>query len=138
MKFVAALLCLLLWAGSEVSARPPCNYPPTQWCSSYQIAAACQVEHQCLEFKLKRDADPVVISLFYESLCGACRGFLALQLFPTWLMLNDIMNVTLIPYGNAMEKNESGKWVFTCQHGEQECMGNMIEVRIGLSRTWGD
>ncbi|XP_041059644.1 gamma-interferon-inducible lysosomal thiol reductase-like [Carcharodon carcharias] len=128
MKVTDVVVCLLFWAAREVDARPPCNYPPAQWCSSYQIATACQVEHECLEYKLKKKVDPVVISLYYESLCGACRSFLVFQLYPTWLMLNDIMNITLIPYGNAMEKNESGKWIFSCQHGEQECTGNMIET----------
>jgi hypothetical protein len=27
------------------------------------------------------------------------------------------------------EKGISGQWKFTCQHGEQECVGNLIEVR---------
>uniref|UniRef100_UPI00398EDEB9 gamma-interferon-inducible lysosomal thiol reductase n=1 Tax=Pristiophorus japonicus TaxID=55135 RepID=UPI00398EDEB9 len=125
---VAVVVACVLWAVSEADGRPACAYPPAQWCDSHHIAVACQVEQQCLGFKLKKEVDPVMISLYYESLCQACRYFLALQLFPTWLMLNDIMNVTLVPYGNALEKNESGKWVFDCQHGEQECTGNMIET----------
>ncbi|XP_067872045.1 gamma-interferon-inducible lysosomal thiol reductase-like [Heterodontus francisci] len=128
MKVIAVLVCLLLWAVREGDTRSACNYPPAQWCNSYQIATACQVEHQCLEYMLKKNVEPVVISLYYESLCGACRSFLVFQLYPTWLMLNDIMNVTLVPYGNAVERNESGKWIFNCQHGVQECTGNMIET----------
>jgi len=35
------------------------------------------------------------------------------------------MNFTLFPYGNARESG-SGPWTFTCQHGANECVGNMI------------
>lgn len=37
------------------------------------------------------------------------------------------MNFTLYPYGNAREKQASnGSWTFTCQHGANECIVNMI------------
>ena len=28
------------------------------------------------------------------------------------------------------EEMKDGKWVFTCQHGPAECVGNLIEVRL--------
>jgi len=40
----------------------------------------------------------------------------------------DITDFTAFPYGNANEvKNADGTWTFTCQHGVQECYGNMWE-----------
>ncbi|XP_048353676.1 gamma-interferon-inducible lysosomal thiol reductase isoform X1 [Sphaerodactylus townsendi] len=69
-----------------------------------------------------------VHTLLLRSLCPACRDFLSTQLFPTWIMLRDIMNVTLVPFGNAKETKTAGKWKFDCQHGQEECLGNTMEA----------
>ncbi|KAM9469574.1 gamma-interferon-inducible lysosomal thiol reductase [Clarias gariepinus] len=93
-------------------------------------ADRCGVLGQCPQVNLTRSADDVNVSLYYESLCPGCRQFLVLQLIPTLLMLPDIMNVELVPYGNAEEKQVGDKYEFTCQHGPDECLGNMIETCI--------
>ncbi|XP_053503443.1 gamma-interferon-inducible lysosomal thiol reductase [Ictalurus furcatus] len=93
-------------------------------------AVRCGVLGQCVQVNSSRSADSVIVSLYYESLCPGCRQFLALQLLPTFIMLNEIMNVELVPYGNAQEQQVGDKYQFTCQHGPDECLGNMIETCV--------
>ncbi|XP_070774660.1 gamma-interferon-inducible lysosomal thiol reductase [Enoplosus armatus] len=133
------LLILTVWLSTQYGGSAPstCSHPPSQWCSSLDSAIQCGVLKQCLESNFTRahqTADPVQVGLYYESLCPGCRLFLSDMLFPTWLLLNDIMSVTLVPYGNAQEKPDGKKYVYECQHGEDECVGNMIETCL-LSMT---
>ncbi|XP_028328681.1 gamma-interferon-inducible lysosomal thiol reductase [Gouania willdenowi] len=128
-----AVLLLLLSLTVCVSSDPgsSCVYPPFSWCSSVDSAVRCGVLKQCLQSNFTRSrqtADKVQVELYYESLCPGCRLFITGQLFPTWLMLQDIMEVTLVPYGNAMETFDGKKYIYKCQHGPQECLGNMLET----------
>ncbi|XP_016331558.1 gamma-interferon-inducible lysosomal thiol reductase-like [Sinocyclocheilus anshuiensis] len=131
LGFKVSVLLFAVCSLSKCSGRfaNSCNYPPSQWCDSQDIAAECGVLEQCMKFNVtKPNAAPVNVSLYYESLCPGCRQFLVLQLVPTFIMLQDIMDIDLVPYGNAQEKEDQGKYIFTCQHGEDECLGNMIET----------
>ncbi|CAH1773968.1 unnamed protein product [Owenia fusiformis] len=111
------------------AATEPCNHAPSVWCSSEEIARSCGVVDQCRRnvWAVNDKAKPVNVTLYYESLCPGCRAFITQQLFPAFNKIRKIMNVTLIPYGNAHEKQSGDKWVFTCQHGVEECIGNIIE-----------
>ncbi|NXC46215.1 GILT reductase, partial [Penelope pileata] len=121
-----ALLALL--APGLALALPTCDYPAHLWCSSREIAIACQAEHRCANLS-RPTAAPVELSLYYESLCPACRGFVVRQLFSAWLLLPpEALNITLVPYGNAQERNVSGQWQFQCQHGPEECLGNALQA----------
>lgn len=73
-------------------------------------------------------APKVDVTLYYESLCPDCQLFIRQQLYPTYLKIGDIFNLTLVPYGNAEETKRGDKWVFQCQHGPNECLGNLIET----------
>ncbi|XP_047443759.1 gamma-interferon-inducible lysosomal thiol reductase [Mugil cephalus] len=129
---VFLIICVAPKALETSHPKPSCHYPPSQWCRSLEIAIQCKVQKQCMEVSATRPQQavpPVSVTLYYESLCPACRIFITQQLFPTWTMLQDIMAVTLVPYGNAMEVPTANS-PFTCQHGEPECTGNMIEACI--------
>uniref|UniRef100_A0A8C2WAL1 Gamma-interferon-inducible lysosomal thiol reductase n=1 Tax=Cyclopterus lumpus TaxID=8103 RepID=A0A8C2WAL1_CYCLU len=132
LSVVCLLFCVVWRSSGSAHPKPACRYPPSQWCRSLEIAIACNVEKQCMEVNATRPnqaVPPVSVILYYESLCPDCRVFITQQLFPTWTMLQDIMTVTLVPYGNAKEI-PSANSPFTCQHGEPECRGNMIEACI--------
>jgi len=75
-------------------------------------------------------AQSVQATFYIESLCPDCREYITNQLFPTWSTegFANIMNVTLVPYGNAKEIQVGNEWQFTCQHGAQECLGNILET----------
>ncbi|XP_038633493.1 gamma-interferon-inducible lysosomal thiol reductase-like isoform X1 [Scyliorhinus canicula] len=90
------------------------------------VLSLCPVECRPLTAET-RLLSPVRISLFYESRCPDCRHFVVTQLCPTWVRVKEILNIMLIPFGNAEEILEGRSWQFRCQHGENECQGNIIQ-----------
>ena len=46
-------------------------------------------------------AAAVNVTLYYESLCPGCKMFITEQLYPVYDQLKGIINITLVPYGNA-------------------------------------
>lgn len=136
------LLVLVLWVNFERSSaavRSRCQHSPLTWCSSVEAAVQCGVLEQCLEANFTRvheTAEPVKLELYYESLCPGCRGFITSMLYPSSVLLEDILDITLVPYGNAQETFDGEKFIFTCQHGKEECLGNMIEAcLLNLSKS---
>jgi len=77
---------------------------------------------------------PVHLELYYESLCPDCSGFIINQLLPTWNKLKNTsaaFTLSMFPFGNARETElTNGTFVYHCQHGEEECKGNLLEICI--------
>lgn len=90
---------------------------------------------------------PVSINLYYETRCPDCIMFINQTLEPLWRTkgLDKHLNITLNPYGNAMSipvanvsegykffhpgKTGAGwDYVHICQHGTDECFGNLIQA----------
>jgi len=128
----ASLAMVLLMVCVSSSAEEQCRWPPSQWCSSAEIAARCRVFEACMLNSWSKgehhDAPKVSIALYYETLCPGCRQFIKEQLTYALTKVSDIMDVDLVPYGNARETQSGDSWIFHCQHGQVECEGNMIET----------
>ena len=90
---------------------------------------------QCLKYvwlpsiKIKPASfnENVNVTLYYETLCPYCRQFISTQLSLAYKAVGDIMNIVLVPYGNAKElyRPETKLYQYYCQHGSDECYGNL-------------
>ena len=72
----------------------------------------------------------VQIDLYDESLCPYCREFVTGELKKAINTPNIslIADINIWPYGNAKETKAGGSYNYTCQHGAEECAGNLIEA----------
>jgi len=84
----------------------------------------------------------VQVELYYESQCPGCRQMITTSFDEAYHKEGflDMAEITFIPYGNALEtKNEDNDdddddtdtddtYTFECQHGESECVYNLIET----------
>ncbi|KAL5014080.1 hypothetical protein ScPMuIL_008350 [Solemya velum] len=123
-----SLPVMLIWVIPAVTVSC-CRHPPSVWCSSPEIAKECQVTKQCSSFYSGEvNANPVNFTVYLEYLCPDCKQFMAGELYKAYTKLSSIMNLGLVPYGNARESKVGSKWKFKCQHGEKECLGNIIET----------
>ena len=72
------------------------------------------------------------IEVYIESLCPDCVNFItkSFKEFYEKVKNPNIVEIDFIPYGNAHESfnTSTNKYDFTCQHGENECYGNLIET----------
>jgi len=116
---------------SQYSDAKKCEISPKYWCDSVDVATNCGVFHLCQDHLFPSEsAKPVQVDLYYEALCPFCKQFITQQLFPTWVTLYkfQMINISLVPYGNAKEQKISQyKYNYTCQHGPDECVLNTIE-----------
>ncbi|KAG8078358.1 hypothetical protein GUJ93_ZPchr0007g6067 [Zizania palustris] len=76
----------------------------------------------------------VSVSVYYETLCPFCSGFVVNDLPRIFRDgLSSIADLRLVPFGNG---RVSPNGSITCQHGEEECQLNSIEACA--IRLWPD
>ena len=84
----------------------------------------------CLVFAYVNADDKVRLHLYFESKCPDSKEFVNDQLYPTYQKLNSIINLRLVPFGNAnVSISRGGRTLtYSCQHGPDECWGNKYQV----------
>lgn len=104
MKFLSFILILVF--SKELYAS--CPRDPADWCLNIENAKSCNIVKQCWEnvWSIKKnekiDVNGLVnFTLYYETLCPDCKNFMSSQILEAYLTVKDIMNLTLVPYGNA-------------------------------------
>merc|ERR1712156_1120015 len=69
------------------------------------------------------------LDIYYESLCPDSTRFISNQLGPMYEVLGSDVNVTFVPYGFAETTEvDGGGYGFSCQHGADECYGNIVQA----------
>nr|XP_022910309.1 GILT-like protein 1 [Onthophagus taurus] len=69
------------------------------------------------------------MSIYYETLCSDSVNFIKNQLAPNYDAIKKDVDFDLIPFGKATHsKKLDDDWTFLCQHGPQECNGNMLQA----------
>ena len=72
------------------------------------------------------------ITIYVESLCPFCLQLITTvyKEFRDTVTKPNLAEVEFITFGNAKEvyNTETKKYEFTCQHGENECYGNLVET----------
>jgi len=69
---------------------------------------------------------PILVTVYYESLCPDSRYFVLKQLLPAYKEGSALMDINLVPYGKAQTyAYPDGTYRFECQHGPAECLANI-------------
>src|SRR5689334_361194 len=70
------------------------------------------------------------VDVYMESLCPDSIHFIETSFKPFFSnpSKHELADVTIYTSGNSHDTWDGSKWVFTCQHGDNECYGNTIET----------
>ena len=70
------------------------------------------------------------IDIYHESLCPFCREFTtgSVQDLLKYENLRKLIKINFHPYGKTTNYSQGNNFKFICQHGENECFGNKIQL----------
>ncbi|CAF0936065.1 unnamed protein product [Adineta steineri] len=132
--YVSFILSTILFFYISGGLAVNCPKSSANWCDNKDIAQACGVIDQCNKYVWNIHAadDLVNLTVYYETLCPDCRDFIKTQVWNAYQSILSIVNISFVPYGNAREvyRPETQLYQFYCQHGSDECYGNLIHTCV--------
>lgn len=95
----------------------------------YLLLSLISIQLSLCQFSPKLDNIPV-IDVYVESLCPDCMDFIggSFKQFQAAVDHEQLAIVNFYTFGNAKESWNGSKWLFECQHGQNECYGNTVEA----------
>ncbi len=75
------------------------------------------------------ECTPVIVEIYYETLNAQSRKFFLEELRLTFEHIREAFTIDFIPFGRTnMTINGPNDTTFYCPNGEQQCLGNKIQV----------
>ncbi|XP_055351211.1 gamma-interferon-inducible lysosomal thiol reductase-like [Paramacrobiotus metropolitanus] len=115
-----------------------CGKPLRELCLlDDRIIHACKIAASCPDIKQQKEDENaakmaavplVLVEVFYEVLCPDSKDFVIDQIYPTVQKIGGIVNISMVPFGKAEERKDGEEYIFSCQHGEKECKGNLVQT----------
>jgi hypothetical protein len=79
------------------------------------------------------ECTPVIVEVYYETLNPQSRKFFLEELRPTFEHIRESITIDLIPFGRTkMNITGPNETTFECPNGEQQCLGNKIQVSFNM------
>ena len=67
----------------------------------------------------------IQVEVFYESMCPDSKHFVETTLSSLLNDFSSYLSISMVPYGKGNTVQDGSKYKFTCQHGPDECTGNL-------------
>jgi len=139
-----ASLCIVQSEGMASLHRSKLAKSLVEPIANLRVTPPALIERTVLAAKKK-----VKLEIHYETLCPYCSELIGTSLQPIWKDpdFSERIEISMFPAGNVLAvpikevsdgfrffhpelENQGFGHVFQCQHGEQECLGNMVQACV--------
>ncbi|EDO41893.1 predicted protein, partial [Nematostella vectensis] len=73
-------------------------------------------------------AEKVKLAVYYNSKNPEFRRFMVAQLYPTSNKIPNILDISMVPFGDGKEIKAKSGFQYYCTNGAEECLENLIQA----------